>query len=133
MKTEAAIYHQLVNTAGLVALVGARIFPVILEQDIDFPAVTYQRLGSSPIHASGSDATLRDVTMGIAVVADQYEDAKNVQAQVEVALTDFSGEMGGTGGVQVQRCFIENIAEDFSDDIRAYIVTLEFSVWAEEA
>lgn len=46
MSLETALYSHLSGDAALSALVGTRIYPVILPQQPVLPAVTYQRIGA---------------------------------------------------------------------------------------
>ena len=133
MKTEAALYAYLVAQSGLTDLVSTRIYPLVIEQSASLPAIVYQRIASMPIHLSGDDDNLRDVSMGVYCIAENYDEVKDVQEQVETALNNYSGTMGGDGGVVVQRVFLENIGESFNDDMRVFIVELTYSIWAEEA
>ena len=133
MKTEAALYTYLASYTGLTDLVGTRIFPVIHEIDAEFPSVVYRRLFSEPVHAMGSDATVRSVVFGFSVLAETYTEVKDVQDQVEAALRGYSGTMGGDGGVVIQSVLLNNIGEDYEDDMRVFVVNLEFELWAEEA
>ena len=133
MKTEEALYAYLAAYSNLTALVSTRIFPVVHEIDADFPSVVYRRLGSEPVHAMGSDADLRAVTVLVACVAETYTELKDVQYQVETALRGYSGTMGGVSGVVVQRVLLDNIWDDYEDDMRLFVSYLEFEIWAEEA
>ncbi len=132
MKTEAALYSYLSSYTNLTAIVSTRIFPVIHELDADFPSVIYRRLNSEPVHAMGGDADLRAVTISVACLAETYSECKDVQEQVETALRGYDGTMGGVGGVVVQKILLENISDDYEEDMRIFVAYLDFEIWAEE-
>lgn len=133
MKTEAALAIYLNAYTNLTDLVSDRIFPVIHEQDADTPSVIYRRMGTDPVHAMGSDATVRPVTILLVALAETYTEVKDVQEQVEAALRGYTGTMGGGSGVPIQSVLLNNISEDYEEDMRYFIVYLEFEFWAEEA
>ena len=123
MTLEQAVYAYLSGFAGLTALVGNRIYPRRLPQDANYPAVTYQRISRLPIRTSGTVPATRSrfqfTCWGADVpgVKSGYDQAKAVAEQVRLALQNYAGLMGGTGGVNVLDATLENeIDIDDGDD-----------------
>jgi hypothetical protein len=102
MTVEEALFAYLRAHPGLAALVGSRIYPLKLPQNVTLPAVAYQRISTSWRYAlGGSGPRLTQVRFQISCWAEKYETAKAVASQVRGALGNFSGVMGGTSGVRV--------------------------------
>lgn len=101
MFLEAALYNRLSTYAGLTALVSTRIYPLVLPQDPTLPAVTYQTIGRSMEDVRGSGPRYAETRIQIDCWAATYASAKSVAEQVRAALQDYTGTMGGVGGVPV--------------------------------
>ncbi len=101
MLLEAAIYSQLSTYAGLAALTGTRIYPLLLPQDPTLPAVTYQTISRVMEEVRGAGPRYAETRVQIDCWAASYSSAKAVAEQVRAALQDYTGTMGGAGGVPV--------------------------------
>jgi len=94
MSTEQTLYSTLKNDAGVSALVGTRIYPLLLPQNPTYPAITYQRISTRPVMTRTGNG-LDFVRMQIDCYADSYSGVKALAAAVEAALsTDY--ELGKT-------------------------------------
>lgn len=93
---EESLYAYLSGYAGLTALVGTRIYPRLLPDEPTYPAVTYHRISGrnirtlAPPTVAAVEARFQFSCWGLA-----YADARNVASQIEDALQDFTGKMGG--------------------------------------
>lgn len=102
MKIEEALFSYLKSYAGLSALVGTRIYPLVLPQNPTLPAVTYfkvSRAGERTL--GGPNPVLKQVRIQFSCWGSTYRSAKDVAEQVMMALQDYTGTMGGTDGVKV--------------------------------
>lgn len=133
MKTEEAIYKHLSTDSTITAIVGTRIYPVLAPQDASYPCLVYQRLGSEPVHAMANDATLREVTMVFASLAKTYSGVKTLQDVLEDSIKDFSGTLGGAGGVTVQRIMLDGISDGYDFEADAFMTIMDYTIWAVEA
>ncbi len=131
-----ALYNQL-STATLTTKLGSTaIYPIIIPQGVDLPAVTYQEISETPIHAMGADPDLMYPRFEISSWSSSYTQVKIIADAVKSVLQDFgSTKLGGvTAGVEVQRIFFEN-ETDFLDVDRetgtmTYHVAQEYIIWA---
>ena len=55
--------------------------------------------------------------------------ALDVKAQLKTALQDYSGIMGGVGGVTVQACILDDEQQNYEKPTQLYIVSLDFIIW----
>lgn len=96
MTVEATLYDRLSNFAGLTALVGNRIYPVVLPEDVTYPAVTYKRMSTVPnVSCMVEDTGLVRPRFQVAAWGSVYDDLVDIKEQVRSALKRWS-----TTGVQ---------------------------------
>lgn len=137
MSLESVLYSRLSGFAGLTALVGTRIYPSVLPQDVQYPAVSFHRIGGQPIPAAGSDPALKPLRVQVDCWAqdgasapgttDAYDSAASVAAQVLAALRRWRN--AGSG---VQAVYVENEGLDlFEAASLVHHRVLEFTVWFE--
>ncbi len=86
MTPDAYIYSRLAAHAGLVALVGTRISAGIAEQGCERPYLTYQMFGARPEYTHDGPEDLRDPEFQFDSIADTYDGAWDVNAQLMAAL-----------------------------------------------
>lgn len=94
--------------SGLAALVGTRIYPDELVQDVTYPAVVYMRVSGVRLHvASYVRARYQFTCWGQTTAsAHGYDTAKSVGAQLVSALENYHGAFGSTHGfAQVETDF----------------------------
>ena len=136
MLIEEAVANRLKTHAGLSALIGASIYPQRLPQGatgLPLPAVTYTKITGPRVHAMVADTTLASPTFQVSCWSSTYKTLIDVAEQVRKALQDFTGVMGGAGGVSVDRAFIENEVDlDFEPDAQVYQRALDFVIWHHE-
>lgn len=89
MSLETEIYSRLSGYANLTAIVGTKIYPLLLPQEVALPAVTYFKVSDIPVHAMGSDADIKTARFQISCWAEKYEEVKSVEVQVKAALSRY--------------------------------------------
>jgi hypothetical protein len=89
---EATLYTKLSTTAGIAALVGTRIYPMIMPQGSTYPAVTFQRIATEPRESCMvADCGIVRARIQITAWADTFTAAKAVADQVRQALQRWTG------------------------------------------
>lgn len=86
MSAENTLYSTLSGASGVTAIVGTAIYPDILPQDAEVPAVAFARTGTefvSTIHAAAPLGA--SVTLEISCIARTREDADALADAVETA------------------------------------------------
>jgi hypothetical protein len=135
MNLYTALGHRLSNYSGLSALVGARIYAIKLPQNVTYPAVTFQVISGLPrTHLMGSDDSLAAPRVQVSAWDTSLTDATAVADQIKAALQDFTGTMGGDGGITVQRIFLES--EQiliFDPEVDVIQIAQDFLIWREES
>lgn len=129
MTIDDALYTYLSTYAGLKAIVGFRIYPMSLPDKVQLPAVVFSKTGEETVHAFGNDPGLKNLTYEVISMASTYYDAVDLSAQVLLALKDYTGTMGGSGGVVVQRVFFEGEEPNYAAENDIHYVTQNFIIW----
>jgi hypothetical protein len=107
---EADLYAQLSGDSALTALVGQRIFPLLIPQDVTRPALAYQSISVfNPLLHDGA-APMRRVRMQISIVADTFTKALAVRDSVYEALQ-------GQGRNETHVWLFETERHEYGDNI----------------
>ncbi len=129
MSFESEIFTRLSGHAGLSNLIGARIYPVRMPQDVAMPAISYGIVSASRPSNFGVDTG--DVRYRLQIdcwsssLPGETGGANKVAAQVKAALKRYSGG-------DIQDCFLENEQSLYDDDSDLYRVIMDFIVWFKE-
>lgn len=131
---EQAVYSRLTGHAGLAALVGSRVYPLVLPQRPTLPAVTYQRVEALRQSAMGVDTGLASARVQVDSWATTYAGSKGVAAQVRAALQRWRGT---EAGVTVEDAFLERDQDLFEDEGssaegKLYRVSQDYLIWYRE-
>ena len=127
MTLEEALYAYLSIEPGLAALISDRIYPVALPQTPTLPAVTYMRV-SAPTLQDFSGTIKRLARMQFDAWSTSYDEAHQVNDALIAALDNYSGLMGGVGGVQCDVTLMTD--QDLSDPETAWKRVLsEYEIW----
>ncbi len=131
MNIEEALYSHLTNDAGVSALVGNRVYPLMAPQDAALPHLVYQRISSPRLRSHGGPSGLAHPRFQITATAGSYSAARSLANAVRASLDGFRGTMGG--GVSVGASFLDNEADGYQDVADTYTVRLDVILWHQEA
>jgi hypothetical protein len=102
MELNDALFSYLSTHAGLLALVSTRIYPDKLPDKITIPAIAFQLISEEETETFRQPTTdLLAGTYSFAVWASTRAAANAVGKQIRAAFKNFSGIMGGAGGVLI--------------------------------
>ena len=128
---EKAINARLLASAGVIALVVARIYPELAPQNAVLPYIVYTRVDTEHLMTKDNAAALANARIQINSVAATYLAVKQLADQVRLALQGWSG----TGnGVTVKVILPGNdfdapvFAGDGTDETRKRVIQ-DFKVW----
>ena len=113
MNVEEALYARLAADAGVVHLASTRIYPLVIPQDADLPALAYQRITYSPVreHAGVSDWAAG--RFQLTCTAATYAAAVGLATAVRRCLDGFRGVLAG--GVTVAECSVEGQVDGYNE------------------
>lgn len=131
MRIGEALYSKLSGTAGVTAIVGLRIYPMVLPALCEYPAVSFQKISDVPHHLMGSDSSLRSPRYQVDCWAETFSGVRALAEAVRAALQDATGTWGGAGGVVVQRAFLDMEIEfaENPGDATVYRVSQDYIIW----
>jgi hypothetical protein len=128
MDIEEAIYSHLTSDTSVYLLVGTRVYPLSIPQDIALPAVAYQRV-------SGPRDVAHDGALGyahgrfqITCQAETYEGAKDLKTAIRRCMEGFRGMMGGGRGVRVYGITVESEMDGYGMIGSIYTVRIDVEV-----
>jgi len=130
---EKALRSVLIAASDVTDLVSSRIYPEHRQQGNDFPAITYQLLGTSPQNSTSGHTSITRAIMAFDCIATSYGAAKILAEAVRQALMDYSGT---SEGVVVKSCHHEGdntIIEDsqVAEDRGVSRIISDYIVWYE--
>ena len=114
------IFSVLSGSLDLKGLVGDKIFPLVVKNEVNSPFIVYNRLSLTPSYTK--DCLLEDtVRVEIQCVANSYSEAINIMCLVRDRLEGLRDKPNG-----VERILIESCTEEYSED--AFIESMIFSI-----
>ena len=108
------IRDALVADAGVTALVGQRVSPILKAQDTTLPAITLQRISIVPQNHLTGDGDLDYGRVQLDVWATTYVEARSVADACRTALAAYQLELE---------------SDDYDPDTETYRVIQDWSVW----
>lgn len=133
---EEALVWMLTHDSGVVAINGARVYPMRLPIDPTFPAITYQRITGDRVRShsgpSGLASPLFQINCwgGPTSVASAYLAAKRLARAVRIALDGFKGSANGQ---EIHGLFVEDDRDDQDPERGIERVIIQAQIWGEEA
>lgn len=119
---EQGIYSLLRNDAGVAALAGTRVFPVLLPESPTLPALTYQVVGGSSDQTFETSGYQR-LRVQLDCWGESYADAVTLRAAVSKAVDGYQGPLSdGTFLLDAQTL---QTADFFEQEARQYRAMLE--------
>lgn len=119
-------------TAGITALVGARIYPLTLPEEPTLPAIVIQRI-STP-------RTLTHDTSGATgdLISPRFQfDAWGTSQAATKAISDalraaLNGKTGAAGGVTLRAALADEEVPDYNQETGLYRTRSDYIVWFQE-
>ena len=117
---EIVLLRTLREDEGLSALVGNKVFALVIPQGTKLPCITFQRIGGMPANTLSGHSGLEEIDLQIDVWARDYDEAKAIAKAVRAAMPP-SGPR-----------FSAHLIEDqdlYEDGTNYFRVNMEFKVW----
>lgn len=124
-EVEEAIVDKLMNDVTVTNLIGTRLYPQVVPQDVARPSVAYQKIDSVPV-ATRSIAMLARTTIQFTCEADDYAGAKEVAAALRASLSGWHDEYSDPMVFGVVEA---NESDGYSEQHLAPVVRVDVSVW----
>ncbi len=125
MAFEEDLFTYLSTYPGLGALIGTRLYPLLLPQLPTLPAVTYQRV-STPTLLEFERSLLPHPRFQFNCWATTFAGARAVADQVRAALDVYMGAMGAT---TVRASLVEDERDDYDPATEWWRIIVEAVIW----
>lgn len=137
MEIDIVLVDHLEANVAVAALLGGRIYPVVLPQRVAYPATRVQRISTARELAHDGPLTLARPRIQIDTWSPNYQEAKDVAKAIRIALNGFKGIMDGisVGAIQFvdEREDWEEQAGPSGQEAGLYRVRQDLFVWHQEA
>jgi len=129
MHIEDAVLAYLKSYSGLTALVAKRIYPDDVPEGDALPAVTYMLISPSVMHTLNGKITLEQPIYQYTAYATTKIAARNVAAQLELALSDYHGAMSGIAVQKIElQGYNSGLITSADGTVKIYTHDLEFEI-----
>ena len=125
MTAEQALFELLTHDAGVSAIVGDRVYPVRLPDEVVLPAMVYAKVSCIRYASHGGPSKLASSRFQLDCYSADYLEAKRLALAAVVAL---HGKKGG----DIQAAFNDNETDGFSADDGVFRVTADILIWHRE-
>ena len=133
MEIDEALKAYLASYTGLTALTSTRIFPDKLPDGVTYPAVVYEFISEETTDTFIQPTTeLTADTFQISVWATSRKAADAAARQVKKALKNYSGIMGGSGGITVDTVIQVSKQKGMDDATKLYRTMYDMQIWYQE-
>ncbi len=125
-----AFYEHLAADAGIAALVSGKIYPFIIPQGQDAPAITYSQQSDAYDQLLTNTGTIKWALFDIDCWAFRYEDAIAAADAVESACVNYRGRLGTVSpSISADHIRLERRGPDlFENPTELYRVPLQLFV-----
>ena len=120
-----ALRAYLLSKTEIAGIVGGRIYPVILPQDVVLPAISYQLI-TQPVELNVTGEYRRSAYFQIDCWAKNYLDAVSLCDKVESALNGYSGSMGSVNAILA---YISARRDMHDETVEEYRAAVDTTIW----
>ena len=124
MTIEEALKIYLFSQTLITDIVGSRIYPMILPQDTEYPALTYFQV-SNPVQHEVDIAYPR---FQISNWAETYAEVKALLNAGKEVLQRYKGMMGGGSGIKVTQIIFLNSFDIYDPETGIYHIPADYKI-----
>ena len=121
-----AVYSALSGNATLTGLISTRIYPLMLPQEVDLPAVTFFRVSNLHNHGMGGDIALMETRLQVSILAASVSLMRAVTDAVRAVLSRWKGTYGS---VVIQDSLLDNEMDDFEPETEVYQCIQDYTIF----
>lgn len=122
---EQALFELLTGDGPLAALVGTRVYPLVLPQNPTLPALVYTELRSSALVAADGDTGMRESRFQVSAWGATYPAVKGIKARLV-------GLLSGASGGEIERMAVDAMHDEYEVETGWYRQIVEVVIhWIE--
>ena len=122
--SEQAVYARLSVITGL----GGRVYPMVLPQNVVYPAATFQRITTTRYYSFGRGPRMVEPTIQV----DVYGRAALGQQAFDAVTGTVLSARGTDNEIADDGTFIDNDRDDYEDDTELLRKSIDARVWYRE-
>lgn len=126
MRLEAALQGHLAAFPSITAVIGSRVYPLLLPQNVVYPAISYQRITGQTIQSNDGDSKLGYSRIQITAWAATYAESRELAAEIRTALIGFKGLMGA---VWITGVTHEIDVDLYDNDTKTFYTACDYTIW----
>lgn len=115
MMLEEALYDYITSDNTVSGIIGTRLYPAVLPEGVDLPAMAYQRISRDGMIAHDGPTGLATVRIQLTMQAQSYLTLRSLADAVRVLFDGIRGEIGGEDGVMVHESYVDNDFGSFAE------------------
>jgi hypothetical protein len=116
---ETELYSALAADTTITGVTSMRIYPVIMPQDVTFPAITYECISGQPVNGLDGYLGMDNSRMMLNMWATRYDEAKELAEDVHDCLNK----------IRTFRALLVNHIDGYDVETGLYIVSQDYSCW----
>ena len=124
MTIEEALKIYLLSKTEITDIIGDRLYPEVLPQDVDFPALTYFEVSNPVFH----DVDIAYPRFQLSSWTKTYLEAKTLRNAIKEVMQRFKGVMGGGSGVKVAQVVFENSFDMYDSETGIYHIPSDYKI-----
>lgn len=127
---EDAIYSILSADPAVAGVVGTRIFPVMMPEQVGYPALSFQTISADEFHTLDRSSGLVHQRLQIDAWGNRYRDVKLLQKKVRDVLEATYGYFDGPNGpVNINGILREDERDSYEKETRTYRCGQDFLIF----
>ncbi len=132
MVIEQAVVKHLEDDAGVAGIVDDRIYPNVIPQDVDLPAIAYQVISRPGLMCHDGPSGIAWPRFQITAQANDPDEVIGLINLVRVAFDGFTGLMGGGAGVEIEGSFVKDVRDGWQFATERATRRLDFVIHHQE-
>ena len=129
MLIEEALRTYLAGNSGVSAIVSGIIYPVVLPQGVQLPALMFQRISGVRVESLQGSSGLAHPIFQIDCFSEQKDGYSQVKALAEVVRLALEGYRGTWSGMSIQGVLFLGDTDLYEDESEVYRVSMDFEIW----
>ena len=124
-----ALVYLLGNNAGVATMVGSRVYPQLVPQTAERPAIAYQRISHIPEYSHSGFSSLAKTRFQLTLEGNTHMEALSLALAVRRAL---GGKTNTVGDLTVVT-FVENESDGYGDTAQVPVVRMDLMMQHNES
>ena len=127
---ESGLYSYLISNAGVIAVLGDRLYPVVVPESPTFPVAAFSVLSKVPVYTADGNSGFINYRVQFDTYGNTYADAKAVQFAITTAIDSYTGTL--PDGTVVGNVMQVSARDLYDSDARVYRTLSDFIIQTQQ-